>query len=663
MPVSRNAAIGVAVAAAVAIGGVAAAVAVGSGGGGSSGGKGITRGPGTEAPAPTSDDGGAGGGAGGGGGGGNATPQVPHNHIANIYNVFGANPAEASTLAGIAQDLQSEGYDVTTYADTNEGANSGAHGGATLANFVGMARRASVIVLNTHGSDFANNNQACPTAGNKGLYFCRPVQEPSGAPAPSPRVIAPQALVPVMQVEWYHTWAGERSALARYVAQGYDRSWLFDPSSPRGGPMFADTLTRWHQGEKGLAFVAEGPAQYYKIVRPWLGITATGIAHFFKGREIDLFDNLACHSLPFAPQFDTRSYFGHAKTSCSGLTQQDDPTLFDRLIGKAGVPARTTTGAMALGGFEDQYFRLSADSEPVVLSPAVESVDPPDTSRVAAGKTTTVTVKFDAVMDAGNADKVVTVNGCGATISNPEWSGKDTLTLDLAVPKKPPNTTATFTVHHEEAIAPGEGDNQILDGNTNPSGESGLAPNVDDFTWKVSCDSFSVPPPPTTTAPPGRCNPGDVELRVHLYGHVDIEMSYTDSTSSAKQTSWPAGNAPFPNSFPKYPAPYLRYGCFLKDTHVHLTFRNSDEPWLLLDRTIGPGCNRSKALVPRQQLHAGRALRADRLRHRDDDRHGHQRILGRADVRRFHVDRLRQIPELPGERARPLLPTGQLIAG
>jgi hypothetical protein len=104
----------------------------------------------------------------------------------------------------------------------------------------------------------------------------------------------------------------------------------------------------------------------------------------------------------------------------------------------------------------------------------------------------------------------------------------------------------------------------------------------------------SVTSPATSASPvtAGSCNPGDVRLTVHLYGHIDIGMTYDDS-SGAGQTSWPAGNAPFPNSFPHYPAPWLRYGCFHPGTTVHLTFHNADEPWLQYSRTATGECNRT----------------------------------------------------------------------
>ena len=91
---------------------------------------------------------------------------VPHNAKAAIYDLFGLNRDNRELLTTIQEHLSQEGYDVTLYRDSTEGA--GGHGGATLANFVKMARTASVIVINTHGTDFGTNSQSCATGKGVG---------------------------------------------------------------------------------------------------------------------------------------------------------------------------------------------------------------------------------------------------------------------------------------------------------------------------------------------------------------------------------------------------------------------------------------------------------------------------------------------------------------
>ena len=123
-------------------------------------------------------------------------------------------------------------------------------------------------------------------------------------------------------------------------------------------------------------------------------------------------------------------------------------------------------------------------------------------------------------------------------------------------------------------------------------------------TSRPTISASLAPPGSPATAPSfadsGTCNPGDAKLTVHLYGRTDIAMTYTVPGTAGDQTSWPAGNAPFPNSFPKYSAPWLRYGCFPKLATVHLTFNNADEPWTAYSRTTGGGCELSRPLTKGQ---------------------------------------------------------------
>jgi hypothetical protein len=169
-------------------------------------------------------------------------------------------------------------------------------------------------------------------------------------------------------------------------------------------------------------------------LRPWLGITASGIAHFFKGRDIGIVDNLACHSMALAPSFDAQTYFGHADIACANFESEDEPKLFDRLTGIEGVENRTTTAAFAQGGFVDTAFQIDSSSTPVVLSPAVLDTSPGSGGSV-KGLTTPVAVNFDAEMDATRPNEVVTVSGCSATIKNAKWSAGSALKFDLEIPE------------------------------------------------------------------------------------------------------------------------------------------------------------------------------------------------------------------------------------
>ena len=489
------------------LGGVALTVAVLLGGlgivgvGGSNGSKGVTRSPGNDAnqSATASNAGQVGDGANSGKGGpqdptSDPTPRVPKNDVVTIYNIFGLSTVDRPVLDGLTERFQSEGYTVTEYKDTTEGA--GDHGGATLENFVGMAGRASVIIINTHGTDFSGTEQQC-TAG-KSISRCATVFDPSAPSATSTTkpttttttTVTPKALVPTLQVEWYPTWSAEQAAYKRYIASGYDANWLFDPYDPVKGNIWATTLIPWRSGD-GAPTRADGtPDTSGEGERPWLGITDAGIAHFFKNAKVDLIDNMACHSMAVASSFNARSYFGHASTACAGFEAKDEPTLFDRLIGKSDVAARPTTKAFALGGFVDKYFQLAEGAQPIVLSPAVETVTPARDARIKPAANTPATVKFDAVMDQKNPDEAVTIKGCDATIQNAKWSNDHTLAFDINVPQAPATTIGTLTIHNDRTKAePGTAPNHYLDGNSDPPARSGLAKNRDDYTWQVSCGS------------------------------------------------------------------------------------------------------------------------------------------------------------------------------
>lgn len=234
-------------------------------------------------------------------------------------------------------------------------------------------------------------------------------------------------------------------------------------------------------------------AGYQYGLRPWLGLTASGIAHFFAGHQIDLIDNLACHSIVFARDFDARSYFGHTTTACDSLEAKDEPILFDRLAGREGIAARDTVAAFGRSGFADPDFVLAPGADPVVLSPAVEAVEPDRGSTVAAGGTTTVKVKFDATMQPTAVGEMVKASGCGAKVSGGSWSDEDSLlSFKLRTQKGEADQPLTLVIDPRRAIAPGGGSNDYLDGNQPPSRRNGEIPNDTRYEWRLSCTSSAA---------------------------------------------------------------------------------------------------------------------------------------------------------------------------
>ena len=393
---------------------------------------------------------------------------VPHNREAFIFDLFGVEPTDRKLIDGIATDLGDEGYRVTLLRDSTAG--NGGNGGATIESFVKMADTASVIVINTHGDDFSGTTQQSCELG-KGLY--------RGPPSDDVRVCVRS---PLLLAEWFRTYADETEEYKHLIRDlKWDPAWLFAPEPN----FFAPRLIR--NPAKGLVYE---PGDNGK--RPWLGITASGIAHFFGPHRIELIDNLACHSATFATSFNAVAYFGHANQACDQFEEVDEPKLFDRLLGQEGVSVRSTTAAFGRGGFVDPFFRL-AETAPVVLSPAVEQVSPADGTVVAPGTNVTGGVFFDARMEPSGVGGTVSASGCNAKLTAARWESPTHLAFELSIPKGASGNEVTLTVHSDKARG-GDGSsiNQWLDGNEKPK-ESGFAPNRDDYVWHVACTNATFP--------------------------------------------------------------------------------------------------------------------------------------------------------------------------
>jgi hypothetical protein len=402
-------------------------------------------------------------------------PAVPHTQKAAIYDLFGLNADDRKTLATIREHLSQEGYEVTLYRDSSEGA--GGHGGATLANFVKMAKTASVIVINGHGTDFAGTSQACTVGKGFG-------RKPPNGTDDVLQICSKKQQQPVQQVEWYPSMAALHKDYIRYVTVGgFQKAWLYE--SP--GDLWAGTLAPPRGGD------GTWKDDHSQGLRPWLGLTTSGIKHFFGGRKIDLIDNQACHSMAFAASFDAKAYLGHSSTACSGFESHDEPLLFDRMTGHDNVRVRSVFDAFQLGGFSDSYFRLAANQD-VVLSPAVESSSPGEGDSLTVGAANGATLGFDAKMDTSDAASVVKITGCGATITGARWNADGTeLSYAINVPQEAVGEPATITVHARAASS--KGDNARLDGNQQPAdnADGGVEPNGDDYVVHVACHARTFP--------------------------------------------------------------------------------------------------------------------------------------------------------------------------
>ena len=442
-------------------------------------------------------------------GGSGGVAVVPHNNKAVIYDEFGAFGStllaeDHATIDHIHAALVAEGYDVTVISDPFEGnAGPNDNGGATVENFVKIAQYASVVVIDTHGQDYSGKKQSCTKV--KGVFvepnFPTEAPPPASGPIPpappitstDPCDIAGQRAM--LSLQWFPTTADETAEELRLDSLGFSPSW-FD-----GG--WADTFRpvtvqdRYYGRYKGP--YSDGS---YIQVRPTLALNSAGIAHFFSHAKLDFVDDMSCHSMAMAPAFNATSFVGHDNIACGGFESHDEPLFWDRLTGHYGVQYRTTTAAMAAGGFADPEFEISGGSKPVVLSPATESVSPADGSTV-AGASTDVTVKFDARSRRPAAQELVSVSGCGAQVSDGGGWGDDDSTLNFTV-KTDPNTTdnqLTLTINGSEALAPGDGNNDRLSGNQQPSPGNGEEPNQTAYIWHLACNGTPRPPSPPPAQP------------------------------------------------------------------------------------------------------------------------------------------------------------------
>ncbi|MGO9976247.1 MAG: hypothetical protein ACLP01_26270 [Solirubrobacteraceae bacterium] len=358
----------------------------------------------------------------------------PNNYVA-IFDDQGSQEATTKAEDKIIGWLRDDNYIIIDdWRDPSDGTDFHNHHGITLLNFVRMAGK-GIVIINGHGG------------GSKG----------------------------VVGEEWSYNAAG---AIALNVTMydyihiyGWDPSWLSTGQGLTG------------RGGRQLALI----------------LTPLGIDHFFKGKDTGLIFSDGCGSSATAGDFHARAFFSYTgETSCTKEAAGGDmEKFFSRLAGFEGTTLRTTQAAWGGGkGYSAGTKLIGAN---LVLTPAVESADPCASMSVCdstgglvtAGGGTAGSVQFDAAMDTSpsNTTGVITASGCGggASVSNEAWNQDGTvLTFQVNLPASASAGTLTLKVNNELAVAdPGGFSNDPLDGNA--SGDSGVAPNRNDFVWQVPC--------------------------------------------------------------------------------------------------------------------------------------------------------------------------------
>jgi hypothetical protein len=153
-----------------------------------------------------------------------------------------------------------------------------------------------------------------------------------------------------------------------------------------------------------------------------LALYPAGVKHFFAKKPSTLIYGSSCYSMSFASSFDADAYFGYPSTAFDCETAVDGNLLFGRLAGHEGVALRNATAAYNRHGFPSGNQLKMQGTENVVLSPAVfEPVAPEADSMLEAGTSSDLRVVFDAPMQPSDPTSLISVSGCGATISAGAW--------------------------------------------------------------------------------------------------------------------------------------------------------------------------------------------------------------------------------------------------
>jgi hypothetical protein len=461
---------------------------------------------------------------------------TPHNDKAYIFDEFGLVGGDTDILKNIDAGLTDEGYKVTFLRDQTEGA--GSPGSATLGSFEAMAKaNPGIVIINTHGTDWSDSSKEC---GGKGVARTYDPSAPHVCPTPAPISKPPptEAPLPVLQVQWFSSYAAEVKAYRDDLAQpGFKSDWLYPPTQFNE----ASTLIPVRPGDDQMETTGENgrttvsPFGY----RPYLGLTSLGIAHFFAHTHVELVNNWACHSMSVASSFHAASYTGYTDRACVSTEQPDQKTLWNSLLGLNGVPARSTTGAFNAGQFLDRDLKLQPGSKPIVLSPAVSSSTPAAGTVVASGSTVTGSVSFDTPMVPSTAN-IIVPSGCDATVAGtPTWnSNHNKLSFSLNIPADAAPGPLTLDVPNTAARAkPGGYVHDRLDGAGLGIIPSGVVPNRTDYLWRLQCGPTTSPSPPDTQpqTPPNPLptpeptpSPAPVATAVPGYGvTVRIQGNYT----------------------------------------------------------------------------------------------------------------------------------------
>lgn len=239
---------------------------------------------------------------------------------------------------------------------------------------------------------------------------------------------------------------------------------------------------------------------------PWVvGLTGAGMDKILPPLDGAFVDLDVCHSGESPALADAFLAHGARQVlSWAGCTNPHaTDVFFAALAGGTSPPPplgvdRSTTGAAAVcrrDGCKGTPVLTPPDS-PVTLAPAVQATTPAPGDLVALGRPAQIHVAFDTAIGTDEADRVLSVSGCGATRpTHQEWAasegGGSTEYSATVTPTKPGVLTLTVNPGAASSAAGGF----VLDGNRNgrdsdygaQADKDGPYPGASKYAWRILC--------------------------------------------------------------------------------------------------------------------------------------------------------------------------------
>jgi hypothetical protein len=257
-----------------------------------------------------------------------------------------------------------------------------------------------------------------------------------------------------------------------------------------------------HEGYSRQDLGGSVPTESAKKTTLAIGLTLFGVAHHLHVAKDALVFLAVCHGKPAAAGFvraGARTAVYWSGRGSGPLHLQDMTNLLTRMDGTAlPTPSLQENSRRVLSAARSDCHecseQLSAEPSPAqaTLAPAITDRLPDPKTGVSTKEPFQVRVTFDTAMAAstGPADSVITLKGCGnapaSSADQVHWQDDHTIVGKYTIDA---TGTLTITVHHDQAKSDGAEIELNGNGGGGRSNDGAVAPNGDDFVWKVPCDA------------------------------------------------------------------------------------------------------------------------------------------------------------------------------